>query len=106
MRIRTTTVMELKDKHLRCLMLGHAWEDAPIFETTLENGLRAWKQDLTCGSCGTKRFDVLEPKTFDVWRRHYEWTPGYGCEEPYVRADLRAERARRVSGNGQVRTTG
>jgi len=105
MRIKSDTIRDLKDKHLRCLLLGHAWGDAPIIATVLENGLEAWKQNLTCESCGTRRFDTLEPKTFDVWRRHYEWTPGYGCNEPYVRADLRAERAYRASAqqpNGQV----
>jgi hypothetical protein len=104
MRVKTATIMGLKDKDLRCLLLGHAWGDAPILATVLENGLKAWKQELTCGSCGSRRFDTLEPKTFDVWRRHYDWVPGYGCDEPYVRADLRAENARRAGGdvNGQV----
>lgn len=96
MRIRTKTVSALKDKFLRCLMLGHAWGDAPIIEARLENGLIAWKQDLRCTSCGCMRYDTLEPKTFNLWRRHYDHPVGYGVEEPYTRADLRAERATRT----------
>lgn len=106
MRIKTATVRELSDAHLMCLLYGHAWGDSPIYEVTLENGLKAWRQDLTCTSCSTTRRDIFEPRTFEVWRRSYEWLPGYGCDEPYDRTDLRRERStRRISqnGNGQVR---
>jgi hypothetical protein len=96
MRIKTRTVNALKDKFLKCLMLGHSWGDAPIMEMVLENGLTAWKQDLRCTSCGCLRHDTLEPKTFDLWRRHYDYPVGYGVIEPYTRADLRAERATRT----------
>lgn len=106
MRIKTATIVALPDEVLRCLLLGHAWGDEPVIETTLENGLRAWRQYLTCESCQTQRHDTMAPGTFEIWRRTYYWMPGYGCEEPYDRADLRKERARRAERAGETTSNG
>lgn len=95
MRIKTSGVENLKDEFLYCLLLGHEWDDPPIVQVKLENGLTAWKQDLTCLSCESERYDTFEPETFALWRRHYWHFPGYGLVEPYTKADLRMERSRR-----------
>lgn len=105
MRIKTQSVSDLTDEFLYCLLYGHAWDDPPVVQVTLENGLNAWKQELTCESCFSERYDKLEPETYALWRRNYWHTPGYGVIDPYTKADLRKERATRSATGRKVRKT-
>lgn len=70
----------------RCKTFNHNL-DGPVFIERVKGAIR-WVGYFECADCGTKRIDVMMPKTFELVSRHYDYSaaPEYDQSEDRAKA--------------------
>lgn len=69
----------------RCKTYGHDL-DGPVFLERVK-GVMRWVLHAECTRCGTRRIDVMTPKTCELVSRHYD----YDSAPEYDKAEDRAK---------------
>lgn len=72
----------------RCKTYGHDL-DGPVFLERIKGHMR-WVLYAECSRCGTKRIDVMTPKTCELISRHYNYdaAPEYDQTEDRRKAKV------------------
>lgn len=86
---------DLSGQVLACHAYGHAWELQRVSRQS-PVGLEVWEVLLRCYRCTTQRLDQVEPGTYDLYRRQYNYPDGYRLVEPATTGDKREEVIRRA----------
>ncbi len=91
--VKSDSLMDLRDEHLHCRTFGHGWDiadDAPIIQTTDNRGRLVWKLTIEC-TCGARRIDEINQKTYEIDNRRYDYPDGYQMTVTTSRVEARLE---------------
>ena len=96
---RSSALQELTDAQLNCHMYRHRFNEPDIFRVNYGSMSRdyIWEMIHECTSCNVKRTDTVEPETFELYQRDYDYrnASGYLLSFAATMQDFRQELIRR-----------
>lgn len=75
---QVSTASRLKDEHLACRLVGHAWQRIVPDRAPQFGRIVVWD----CQRCGSKRDDIIQPNDGSLLARVYRYAEGYLVEKP------------------------
>lgn len=72
----------------KCKVFKHSWHGHVVAERLPDTGKAVWIARLQCEECGTRRNDVMIPRTCELIGRHYDYTnaPSYDTKMEWLDA--------------------